>query len=271
MQKLKKKLRWLLYRHPMLYYIRFYLYKRKFNKNLIDNECYNDYNSKKDIPEIYHTINKTLPLENDTHLDKAVRLAKELRLRIKGGRGLGLSSGRAIEIMIKGEGGTCSDITQAYNNFSIINDIKIREWGIIDKIYDAEFGHAFNEYYSEELQKWVIVDISKAIYFIDPKTNTKLSSIELFDYVQNDKPVQHISFISDQSLDFNKDLDTRINYIYLQKDRLPFLISNYKVKFYDRLLNTFQSWLPTFVTHFIAVLLFKNVRFILLQDESKIV
>lgn len=271
MQKLKGKLRWFLYRHPMLYYIRFYLYKKKYSKTTIDNECYNDYNSKKSIPEIYHRVNTSINLEPDDGLDKAIKLAKEIRLLIKGGRGLGLSSGKALEIMVKGNGGTCSDITQAYNNFCIINDIKVREWGIIDKLYGAQFGHAFNEYYSEELKKWILVDISRAIYFMDTKTHKKLSAVELFDYVQKEKEVTYISFINDQTLSFNKDLDERITHIYLQKDRLPFLISNYNIKFYDNLLNTFQSWLPTFMIHFFAVPLFKNVRFMLLRDRSEIV
>jgi len=270
MQKLKGRLRWLLYRHPVLYYIRFYLYKRRFNKTLIENECYNDYNPKKDIPDLFYEVNDSLPLLPNEGLDAAIKLAKELRLRIPGGRGLGLSSGKALEIMIKGEGGTCSDITQAYNNFCIVNDIKIREWGIIDKLYGARFGHAFNEYYSDELQKWILIDISKCIYFIDEETQEKLSAVELFDNVKKDKPVKYISFLSDPNLHFNKTLDESLRHIYLKKERLPFLISNYNIKFYDRLLNSFQSWLPTFIIHFIAVPLFKNVRFILVRDSSEI-
>ncbi len=270
MQKLKGKLRWLFYRHPLLYYIRFYLYKRSYNKPLIDNECYNSYNKKEDIPEIFHTVNKSISLTPDKGLDKAIKLAKEIRLRIAGGRGLGLSSGRSLEIMIKGEGGTCSDITQAYNNFCILNDIRVREWGIIDKLYGARFGHAFNEYYSDELQKWVLVDISKCLYFVNPDTEEKLSAIQLFDFVKRNKSVKYISFLPDPSLHFNKNLDESVNHIYLQKDRLPFLISNYNIKFYDTLLNTFQSWLPTFVIHFLAVPVFKNVRFILVRDPSDI-
>ena len=268
MQKIKGKLRWLLYRHPALYFIRFYLYKRRYNSSLLDSESYNTYNPKKDIPRIFHEVNSALSLTSNDGLDKAIKLAKEIRLRIPGGPGLGLSSGKALEIMIQGEGGTCSDITQAYNNFCILNDIKIREWGIIDKLYGARFGHAFNEYYSEELQKWVLVDISKCIYFIHPDTNIQLSALELFDMVKINEPIEYISFLPDPGLHFNKGLDESVNHIYLHKDRLPFLISNYKIKFYDRLLNRFQSWLPTFVIHFMAVLLFNNVKFILTRDRD---
>lgn len=267
MQKLKGKLRWLLYRHPALYYIRFYIYKRKYNESLIEHESYNSYNPKLDIPRIFHEVNASISLDPDDGLSDAIKLAKELRLQIPGGRGLGLSSGKALEIMIAGEGGTCSDITQAYNNFCILNDIKIREWGINDKLYGARFGHAFNEYYSEEYQKWVIVDISKCIYFINPDSNIKLSAIELFNMVQNDEAVEYISFLPDPELHFNKGLDESVKHIYLQKDRMPFLISNYKIKLYDGLLDTFQSWLPTFIIHFMAVLLFNNVKFILVGDR----
>lgn len=269
MQNLKGKLRWLFYRHPALYYARFYLYKRKFDKSLVDRECYNSYNEKSDIPLLFHDVNKSFSLSTTEGLELAIMLAKELRSRVSGGRGLGLSSEKALKLMINGKGGVCSDITQAYNNFCILNDIKIREWGIIDKLYGAKFGHAFNEFYSDELQKWVLIDVSKCIYFIDPNTNNKLSALELFNCLKHNDPIEYVSFLPDKDLYFNKNLDEAVERIYLKKDRLPFLITNYNIKFYDRLLNTFQSWLPTFVIHFMAVPLFKNVRFVLIRELNE--
>ncbi len=32
--------------------------------------------------------------------------------------------------MINGEGGVCSDFSQIYSNFCVINDIKVKEWGL---------------------------------------------------------------------------------------------------------------------------------------------
>ncbi len=267
MKKIKNKLRWFFYRHPALYYFRFYLYKKPYNRTLINDENYNSYNKKSDIPKLFHSVNSTIHLVQNNHLDKATQLAKAVRLKIKGGRGLGLSSEKALKIMLDGNGGTCSDIVQAYNNFCILNDIKVRELGIVDKIYGAEYGHAFNEYYSQELKKWIAIDVNKCIYFVNPKNKEKLSSIELFNLIDNNKQVEYVSFLNKEAYDFNKNLDKSVKQIYFQKDSIPFVISNYKIKFYDKLLNTFQSWLPTFMIHTIAILLFSNVKFVLLRNS----
>ncbi len=244
MTKLKNKLRWLLYRHPLLYYFRFYPYKKPFNSTLINGENYNSYNKKSDIPELFHKVNTSFQLDNSEPYDKAIILAKEVRLMIKGGRGLGLSSEKTLKLMLEGEGGVCSDIVQAYNNFCILNDIKIRELGVIDRIYDSKQDHSFNEYFSENLNKWVAIDVSKGVYFIDPKNEIKLSATELFDFVNNDKKVEYFSYLDDNSYVFQNDLEESINQIYFQKDSIAFVISNYQIKFYDNLLNNFQSWLP---------------------------
>lgn len=266
MKKLKNKVRWMLYRHPALYYFRFYLYRRPHNHSVINGESYNDYNKKSDIPEIYHRVNSTFNLEQSNKIDKGIQLAKLVRLKIKGGKGLGLSSDKTLKSMLEGEGGVCSDIAQAYNNFCILNDIKIRELGIIDKIYDSKHDHSFNEFYSETLNKWIAIDVSKGIYFVDPINKEKLSAVELFNLIDNKKEVEFVSFLNDKNYDFNVDLEESVEQIYFQKNSIPFLISNYNIIFYDRLLNLFQSWLPTFMIHTIALLLFKNVKFIMLRE-----
>ena len=265
MKTLKNKVRWMLYRHPALYYFRFYLYKRPHNHSVINGESYNDYNEKSDIPEIYHKVNSTFELQQSNNLDKGIQLAKFVRLKIKGGKGLGLSSDRTLKFMLKGEGGVCSDIAQAYNNFCILNDIKIRELGIIDKIYDSKHDHSFNEFFSEKLNKWIAIDVSKGIYFVDPSTSKKLSAVELFNLIDNQKKVEYVSFITEKTYDFHSDLEESVEQIYFQQNSIPFLISNYNIGFYDKLLNLFQSWLPTFIIHTIALILFKNVKFIMLR------
>lgn len=265
MKNIKNKLRWFFYRHPALYYFRFHLYKRPYNKSLINEENYNDYNKKSDIPELFHSVNTTINLNQDDNLDKATKLAKEVRLMIKGGRGLGLSSEKTLKLMLQGEGGVCSDIVQAYNNFCILNDIKIRELGVIDRVYDSKQDHSFNEYFSKDLKKWIAIDTSKGVCFIDPKNKVKLSATELFDYVNNGRTVEYFSYLDDNNYDFQNDLEESINQIYFQKNSIPFVISNYKIRFYDNLLDNFQTLLPTFVIHSMAVMLLKNVKFVMLR------
>ena len=43
--------------------------------------------------------------------------------------GLSVPSEEALKIMLAGKGGVCSDMVQIFNNFCVINDIKVREWG----------------------------------------------------------------------------------------------------------------------------------------------
>ena len=122
-----KKISWILKRHPYLYYIRFKLLSKKAHPSQVYNYSYNAINKKQDIPEYFKTINDDIfkhgPVSKD--VDRVIAIASWLRTHIKGGSGLSLSSEKALRCMLTGSGGVCSDLSQVFNNFCVINDIQV--------------------------------------------------------------------------------------------------------------------------------------------------
>src|SRR5690606_28919251 len=99
----KKKIKWLLTRHPMLYYIRFMLICRNHKGKPEDLPTFNDFNKKEDVPRLYVEINDQIPLNPDWDgFEKTLAISKWLRFNIKGGRGLGLASETSLRMMLDG-------------------------------------------------------------------------------------------------------------------------------------------------------------------------
>lgn len=257
---MRKSLIWYLRRHPLLYEARFRLLSKNASIDRAENFCYNSINKAADIPEIYFELN---PLIFDTikvvlsDIDKAQQIAIWLRNNIKGGPGLGKSSAIALRKMINGEGGVCSDFSQVFNNFCVINDLKVKEWGlkVISNDPTLKGGHAFNEVYSKELQKWFIIDVSKSLLFYPINPAIPLS---IFDLVTLKNKNEKVSFSC-----FNKNTVPdckRITDIYITSDSAPFLITNYSNKTYDLYLNKL-NFLPEPIVHGLLFLLGKSYAF----------
>lgn len=262
-----KKIRWTIKRHPFLYYARFKLLSKNVNKDKLGHYCYNTINKKRNIPKSFTIVN-TLILKGKrglNDLETVLELSCWLRTNIKGGRGLSLSSEKALEKMLAGEGGVCSDIAQIFNNFCVVNDIKVREWGITSFPFNSEFGgHAFNEFYSKTLKKWVLIDVSKTIMFYLEGSIVPLSVIELFEYNKLGKPIVFKSF-----LESNLPNAPLINFYYLNQDRAPFLICNYHNKTYDAYLDKFKALCPVFVIHFWLYLIQKSYYYLFPFNDYK--
>lgn len=255
-----KSLKWYLRRHSLLYKIRFSLVSKKVTDKEIEQFCYNDINSKNQIPEIYFDINKSIfPILNHDRTDfkKAKKIAKWLRNNIKGGPGLGRSSTTTLQKMINNEGGVCSDLSQVYNNFCVINDLKVKEWGLkIDsKDPKVKGGHSFNEIYSKEFQKWILIDVSKSIYFY--LSNRKIP-LSVFEYMSLKKENKEIRIGS-----FNKKIKIekkRIKALYFNSTSFPFIITHYSNKTYDFFLDKLY-FLPESIVHGIVFVTGKSYAF----------
>ncbi|TXG38882.1 transglutaminase domain-containing protein [Seonamhaeicola maritimus] len=217
---------------------------------------YNHINKKQLIPKSFFIVNSIIFKDKSglNTFDKVMEIAKWLRLNIKGGSGLSLSSEKALQKMLAGEGGVCSDMAQVFNNFCVVNDIVVREWGITSMPFNGEFGgHAFNEFYSESLGKWVLIDVSKTIMFCLGNNDTPLSVMELFECNKQGTKVAYKSFLPSNHVD-----DDLVSYYYLSNKRVPFLICNYCNETYDSYLDKFRTYLPVFVIHFWLYLVKKS-------------
>jgi hypothetical protein len=189
--------------------------------------------------------------------EKAKKIAKWLNNNIKGGPGLGKSSEKALLKMIKGEGGVCSDFSQIFNNFCVINNVKVKEWGlkVISCNQKVSGGHSFNEIYSQEFQKWILIDVSKSIYFYHTHPKLPLSAFELFDLKKDNKTIKYFVFNKKMKPD-----SKRIKALYFVSESFPFVITNYCNKTYDFFLDKL-FFLPVSMIHGLVFLCGKSYAF----------
>lgn len=248
------------WRHSLLYKLKFKMISRKSSVERIEKFCYNAINTKYDIPPIYFQLNGMIlakPQADLTDIEKAKKIAKWLRNHIKGGVGLGKSSNSSLRKMIRGEGGACTDLSQVYNNFCVINDIKVKEWGL--KIMTANRtilrGHSFNEVYSKEFRKWVLIDVSKSIFFYHTNSKIPLSVFELIQLKKENKEIHYFKFNKKTIVD-----KQYIDDLYLIPNSFPFLITNYCNKTYDYFLDKL-SFLPESLIHGLVYLAGKSYVF----------
>lgn len=258
----KNKIKWAVRRHPILYYTRFALICENISAEIHDDNCFNSLNNKKDTAPLFGSTLREIDLHNKSDFEKSLTIANFLVQNIEGGPGLGLSSNVALHKMLTGKAGVCSDFSQIYNVFCLLANIKVREYGVVEKFYDPKFGHTFNEIYSSELQKWIMIDVGKGSYFIDSITRKPLSTVEVFLQLRNNQKPEINCFIT------KKEDDNRLDQIYSSAS-IPFLITNYSNKTYDHYFNKYQDKIPGFLISFWLILIRKNFKFSFMLDDYK--
>ena len=248
-------------RNPFFYRMRFKLLLRKTNENEFNDLYYNRYNSKKYIPKVYYTFNNSI-FKNREHnlndLEKTLVIANWLRDNTKGGPGLGKSSSETLEYMINSYYGVCSDFSQVFNNFCVINDLKTREWGINNLNFNGG-GHSFNEVYINELNKWILIDVSKSIYFFDEDINVPLSAKEVFEKSRLKITKQYHCYNNKQKND-----EKEIEKFFFTEDVQAFIIHKYRNRVYDWFLNRFKK-LPIPIVHGLVFLIGKSYTYKLIE------
>jgi hypothetical protein len=261
-----KKLQNIIKRHPLLYLTRFRLLSKNSNLEDIKDFSYNLLNIKEEIPSYFYDINKLVFLDAKplSDLEKVKKLGIWLQENIKGGPGLSEPSEKALRTMLYGKGGVCSDMAQIFNNFCVINDISVREWGTTSAPFNRAFGgHSFNEIYSKELKKWVLIDVYWSFLFYNEE-NQPLSVIEVFQLKRDEKEVFYKSFNQKKNLKLNT-----INRNYLNLNIIPFLICDYRNKTYDCFLGYLRPYTPIFMVHFVIYLMKKSYHYRFPLDDYK--
>ncbi|NDP27306.1 MAG: hypothetical protein GZ087_07775 [Flavobacterium sp.] len=257
---MSKPLNWYLRRHPLLYQIRFRLVSKKASLKAIENFCYNDINKKNTISPLFFEINNLIFTEKSKKLEdfeKAITIAIWLKNNIKGGAGIGKSSTTALQKMMNGEGGVCSDFSQIYSNFCVINDIKVKEWGMKNLSNDPTVsgGHSFNEIYCKEFQKWIMIDVAKSIYLYHKNKDIPISTLEYIHLKKEKKEIAIASIFANGTV-----INNNVNNIFLLSNSLPFVITNYDNKMYDYFLDKLDFF-PVSIVHGIIILMGKGYSF----------
>lgn len=266
---IEKKLTWIVKRHPFLYLTRFRLLSKNAPVEALEKLSYNRVNGQDDIPCYFKEINSLIFQSGTPRADfeLVVQLSVWLFEHIKGGPGLSAASNTALKIMLAGQGGVCSDIAQVFNNFCVLNNIEVREWGTTRAPFDKGFGgHSFNEVYSKELNKWLLIDVYSCLVFYGAKQDRPLSVTELYRCLWQGEKVMCKSFNSKKIVD-----EQTVYRNFLHPDTIPFLIYNYSNKTYDYYLERFRPYLPVFVIHFWLYLRKKSYYYLFPLKNYKVI
>jgi len=233
---------------------------KKTSLKTIESFCYNDINEKNNIPKLFFEINSIIFSDESkelTDFEKAKKISTWMRNNIKGGPGLGISSTTALIKMMNGEGGVCSDFSQIFSNFCVINDIKVKEWGLKSLSTKSRIcgGHSFNEIYCTEFQKWILIDAAKSILLYHSNINTPLSTLEYIQLKKEKKEIITVCLTKNEIV-----IDTNANEIYFCSNTAPFVITNYDNKTYDYFLDKLDFF-PVSIIHGILILIGKSYVF----------
>lgn len=260
LNKIKKKIR----RHPLLYFTRYAFVSKNGMYQYTEDMCrFDEFHTAASVPDYFFEINQKIPLDPDSdELEMAKQIGIYLRNACKPGPAIGLSPENTLKKMLQGEGGVCSDFSEMFNLFCLINRIPVKEWGCIDKFYKSKYGHSFNEIYSSALKKWVAIDIHKGILFTD-ENKKYLSGIELFQYLRagNELIVEHYS-------DYRSPQIERLNFVYAAQS-IPFLVDNRHFKYINNSLQKYEKKIPKILIDSGVILVRKNRKFIFVLDDYK--
>ncbi len=251
-KKSYKSFKRLLKRHPFFHFFRCFVITRKPSRQIFLDEAINNYNSKRSIPPSFIAENSKIACPEKGSFNKAIAIARFMRSSYTGGRGLGYSSAETLAIMKAHQGGVCSDFSQLMINFCVLNDVPVREWSLSEKLYGT-FGHVFNEVYSDELQKWVLLDVGKSFYFIHGQTKQPLSTIEYIDLLTADQGnlVSTVNIFTSEEDETIKQAKI-VQLSYFNKSHVFFLVSNYRIWLFDQVLK-FRKFSPLPVLHFMLI------------------
>lgn len=171
-------------RGAVVFEIRHALITRIGKEELFRNETANRYLRHGSIPFEYVQLVSRLRLSPGRTLDSARTIASDLARRRgrKQGPGISSDSVTALKVVCSGERGICSDVSQVFTGLCMASGIPVREWGVCEGFASAR-GHTFNEVYSTEHGKWVLLDVVKRLHFCQRDREVPLSVAELVDLV----------------------------------------------------------------------------------------
>ncbi len=260
LNQIKKKM----LRHPLLYALRYALISEN-GPPVYHDDCarFDTFNDASVVPDFFYEINSKMALDPTAdELQKAIQIGIYLRSRSKPGPGIGLSPELTLQMMLEGKGGVCSDFSEMFNLFCLINQIPVKEWGSADQLYKTQLGHSFNEIYSEQHKKWIAIDIHKGILFKDNSGNY-LSVIELFNDLRAGSPL-----IPHHYSDYRAPKIERLALVYAAKT-IPFLVDYKHYKYISQCFRKYQKKVPKILIDTWIILNRKNQKFIFVLDNYK--
>jgi hypothetical protein len=214
-------------------------------------------------------VDRILPREaqQEPALTTAVRLARHLREASRQGPPIQANSRETYEKIRAGKGGYCSDYTQSFTALALAAGLAVREWGFAWE--DLANGHAFNEVWDPELQKWLFLDSFVSFYVVDRRSSLPLSALEFRDALLDEPGAAEIEVVRIVPGRFGFKSDERALEWYRRGVPRMFLVLGNNVYSYDAnpLIQTAEA-LPRSIEMVLAILLGEHPRFLFVPRES---
>jgi hypothetical protein len=233
------------------------------------------------IPSIYHweklappaffsrIVDDVLPPETrqESALAQAVRLARHLRTTSRPGAPIQANSLETYQKIVGGQGGYCSDYTQAFDALALAAGLKVREWGFTWE--DMANGHAFNEIWDATLSKWVFIDPFVSFYVVDVATGTPMSALEFRASLLDERGPGEARVIRIASDRFGFKTDQKALDWYRRGAPRMFLVLGNSVFSYDSnpVIRMTESF-PRSIEMMVAILVGEHPRFLFVPTPS---
>ena len=200
-------------------------------------------------------------------LAKAVRLARHLRLTSHHGEPIQANTRETYEKIVSGQGGYCSDYTQAFNALALAAGLKVREWGFTWE--DMANGHAFNEVWEPDLEKWIFIDAFMSFYVVDAATGQPMSALEFRASLLGESGAGEAQVVPIVAERFGFKSPQKALDWYRRGVPQMFLLLGNNVFSYDaNLVIRMTESLPRSVEMLVAILLGEHPRFLLVPPAS---
>lgn len=215
------------------------------------------------VPDLYRRALDRLDIAGTDALETAKRIARYLSFGHPRGRCLSTHLTAALRAIRRHCGGCCSDYAQVYGGLCAAIGLPSREWGLCDSFTTMRVGHCFNEVFSVEHRKWVLIDPFLALYAT--ARGTPLGVTEIVDTVAAGRADDLEFHLLDDAQQATA--ASLVPYYYLSGQNLFFLTGQYNVFDEDRVLRAF-SWLPTPLLHSAMLLLGRYHQFWLYTNAA---
>jgi len=221
-------------------------------------------------PPAYFTevVDRVVPsaAREEPVLATAVGLARHLRETSRPGAPLQANTRETYEKIVGGKGGYCSDYTQSFNALALAAGLDVREWGFAWE--DMANGHAFNEVWDPDLEKWIFIDSFVSFYVVDRASGIPLSALEFRAALLDEPGAGEMEVIQIVPGRFGfKSVDTALDWYRRGVPRMFLVLGNNVYSYDANPVIRVAELLPRSVEMVLAILLGEHPRFLFVPRD----
>lgn len=214
-------------------------------------------------------VSRIVPAEAQPEpaLATAVRVARHLRENSRQGPPIQANSRETYEMIRAGKGGYCSDYTQSFSALALAAGLAVREWGFAWE--DMANGHAFNEVWDQERQKWIFIDSFVSFYVVDAASEEPLSVLEFRDALLGSADASGLKVVQIVPERFGfKSTEKALEWYRRGLPRLFLVLGNSVYSYDANPVIQIAERLPRSVEMVLAILIGEHPRFLFVPSED---